>query len=190
MLHILAPMAGMSPSGKGRGLSVSSIACSPCALVLLCNAGHVLSVSQSPEKRGSTRLSFRRSDHCASEPSHDPLCARSCIANLARKARSSSSRRMAIISSVCAIAIMCRGRNNTRTVELMIAAREWRTATAMFCRGPAGGGVRRLCRSGDAGTGATGWWEVEAPPQGMGDTLRSRGSAQVGSPYCRGEGIS
>ena len=36
MLHILAPMAGMSPSGEGRGLSVSSIACSPCALVLLC----------------------------------------------------------------------------------------------------------------------------------------------------------
>src|SRR5712691_8171801 len=42
-------------------------------------------------------------------------------------------------------------------------------ARATLCCRHAGWGAHRLCRSGDAGTGETGGWEVASEPQGVGD---------------------
>src|SRR2546428_2847104 len=58
-----ACMAELSPAGESRVLCVSSIACSPCALVRRCDVGHGQSVWQPTDRMGSHCLSFRRSEH-------------------------------------------------------------------------------------------------------------------------------
>jgi len=76
-------------------------------------------------------------------------------------------------------------KKRSKTVELLVAERDWEPPQPRFAQDPDRRATRRLCRHGGPRPGEAGRWDLESRTTGLATALRSRGRARPAQPHRR-----